>query len=91
MGATVAFTDLGGSTSAVRDTTISEGTDWRRKARREINDHVFTARDSRTNASTVRRWLVVPFTDAESPHLILQGRTLQTKAFGRSTVPRDLP
>ena len=35
--------------------------------------------------------LIVPLTDSEAPHLILQGRTFKTEAFGRSAVTRDLP
>jgi len=40
-------------------------------------------------ASMVRP--IVPPTYPEPPHLVLQGRTLKTEAFGRSTVTRDLP
>lgn len=32
-----------------------------------------------------------PLTDHEPSHLVLQGRTLKTQAFGRSAVTRDLP
>jgi hypothetical protein len=39
--------------------------------------------------STVR--LIVPLTDPEPSHLLLQRRTLKTQAFGRSAVTRDLP
>src|SRR5208282_689367 len=39
--------------------------------------------------STVR--LIVPLTDPEAPHLVLQGGTFKAEAFGRSAVTRDLP
>src|SRR5208282_995055 len=39
--------------------------------------------------STVRS--IVPLTDTEAPHLILQGCTFQSETFGRSAVTRDLP
>jgi hypothetical protein len=35
--------------------------------------------------------LIVPLTDPEPSHLVLQRRTLKTQAFGRSAVTRDLP
>ena|ERR1017187_1564365 len=34
--------------------------------------------------------LIVPLTDSEAPHLILQGRTFKTEAFGSSAMTRDL-
>jgi hypothetical protein len=39
--------------------------------------------------STVR--LIVALSDPEPSHLVLQGRTLETQAFGRSAVTRYLP
>ena len=45
--------------------------------------------NSQQIVSTVR--LIVPLTDSEPSHLVLQGRTLKTQTFGRSAVTRDLP
>ena len=39
--------------------------------------------------STVR--VIVALSDPEASHLVLQGGTLKTQAFGRSAVTRDLP
>ena len=35
--------------------------------------------------------VIVALSDPEPSHLILQGRTFKTEAFGRSAVTRDLP
>ena len=35
--------------------------------------------------------VIVPLSDPEAPHLVLQGGTFKAEAFGRSAVTRDLP
>ena len=35
--------------------------------------------------------LIIPLIDSEAPHLVLQGCTLQSEAFGCAAATRDLP